>query len=68
MVSVFIVLPTKCELVRYIACLADNQNPRSFEPICIVGVVGSRGSSSKFIFRINNHSPCHFRLETTTIM
>jgi hypothetical protein len=46
----FIVLPTKFELVRRIACPADNQRTTLlFAQINIVGVAGSRGSGSKFI-------------------
>jgi hypothetical protein len=46
----FIVLPTKIELIRRIACLADNQKSTLlFVQIHIVGVAGSWGSGSKFI-------------------
>jgi hypothetical protein len=41
---------TKIELIRRIACLADNQkNTLVFVQIHIVGVTGSCGSGSKFI-------------------
>jgi hypothetical protein len=45
------VLPTKLkfELVRRIACLADNQKTTCFVQRNIAGVAGSCGSGSKFI-------------------
>jgi hypothetical protein len=52
-----IVPPTKIELIRRIACLADNQMNTIFtEEMNIVGVAGSWGSGSKFIVAsiINN--------------
>jgi hypothetical protein len=45
-----IVPPTKIELVRRIACLADNQINMIFtDKMNIVGVAGRCGSGSKFI-------------------
>jgi hypothetical protein len=45
-----IVPPTKIELVRRIACLADNQIMTVFtDEMNIVGVAGNCGSGSKFI-------------------
>jgi hypothetical protein len=42
--------PTKIELIRRIACLADNHINTIFtEEMNIVGVAGSCGSGSKFI-------------------
>jgi hypothetical protein len=48
-----IVSPTKIEIIRRIACLADNQmNTIVTEEMNIVGVAGSWGSGSKFIVAI----------------